>query len=246
MKRFLLSSLLLLPLSVFAEGGLPNQPYIYVAGKAEIETPADMAKIFFDVVARNADQVKANQEVQAKAAKILALLNQRGVAENDVTAQDLRSEPIFEQEETYSRKGNKIVGYSITRSFMIKLRKLGAFAKLVDELIAFGGLEFSQIEAGLSNKKELEDQVWDNALIDARERAEKTLKKMGMKIDSIFALSPSAFPEIPTKIFGGERVVVTGSNIPTAKEHVDPSQYRFEPIVVNESVHVIYLISPVK
>ena len=157
MKRFLLSSLLLLPLSVFAGGGLPNQPYIYVAGKAEIETPADMAKIFFDVVARNADQVKANQEVQAKAAKILALLNQRGVAENDVTAQDLRSEPIFEQEETYSRKGNKIVGYSVTRSFMIKLRKLGAFAKLVDELIAFGGLEFSQIEAGLSNKKELED-----------------------------------------------------------------------------------------
>src|SRR5437867_11024245 len=114
MKRLLLP-LLIFPISLFAGSGLPDKPYIYVEGKAEIETAADMAKIFFDVVARNADQVKANQEVQAKAAKILALLNQRGVAENDVTAQDIRSEPIFEQEENYSRKGNKIVGYSVTR-----------------------------------------------------------------------------------------------------------------------------------
>lgn len=60
-----------LPLSLLAQGGLPSQPYIYVEGKAEIEKPADLVTLRFDVVTRNADQAKANQEVQGKAAKIL-------------------------------------------------------------------------------------------------------------------------------------------------------------------------------
>lgn len=61
--RSFLFALLILPLSALAGDGLPNQPYIYVEGKAEIEKPADMVTLRFDLVARNADQAKANQEV---------------------------------------------------------------------------------------------------------------------------------------------------------------------------------------
>jgi len=43
MKRFLFFSLIICPISLFADGGLPDKPYIYVEGKAEIQKPADMA-----------------------------------------------------------------------------------------------------------------------------------------------------------------------------------------------------------
>ncbi len=68
MKR-LLFACLALPLSVFAQGGLPNQPYIYVVGTAETEKPADMVTLGFDLVGRNADLVKANQEVSSESGK---------------------------------------------------------------------------------------------------------------------------------------------------------------------------------
>src|SRR5438132_1566960 len=55
MKLFLFV-LLTLPLSVFADGGLPTQPYIYVQGTAEIQKPADMVTLRFEVVARAADE----------------------------------------------------------------------------------------------------------------------------------------------------------------------------------------------
>jgi len=108
----------------------------------------------------------------------------------------------------------------------------------VDELIAIGGIEFSGINGGLTNEKEME------------KRAEKTLKPVNMKIDSVFAISPVPIPEISSTIFPKERaeverVIVTGSNIPTAEE-VSPSQYRLAPITVDQIVHVIYLISPAK
>jgi hypothetical protein len=67
-----------------------------------------------------------------------------------------------------------------------------------------------------------------------------------MKIDSVFAVSPEAFPEIQDKIFRSNRVVVTGMNIPTPEDLVDPYHYRFLPVTFGQNVHAIYLISPAK
>src|ERR1700719_4537605 len=97
--KLLLLLCLVIPTTLLAQSGLPSQPYLYVQGRAEIEKPADMVTLRFDLVARNADQTKANQEVQAKANKIFALLKERKIGENDVIAADLKSEPQYEKEE---------------------------------------------------------------------------------------------------------------------------------------------------
>lgn len=242
MKLFLFACLAL-PASLLAEGGLPNQPYIYVEGRAEVEKMADMVTLRFDLVARNPDLAKANQEVQAKAGRILALLNERKIAQNDVIAQDFKSEPQYAEDEDYPRRG-KIIGYKVTRSFEVNVRDVSLFAKLVDELIAPGGIEFSEIDGALSNEKEIRDDVSEKALTNGRERAEKTLKISGMKIDSIFAISPVAFPEIRRKMLGDEGYArATVDRMIVAP---DPMQYRLAPIRVTQSVHVIYLISPAK
>lgn len=228
-----------LPLSLLAQGGLPSQPYIYVEGKAEIEKPADLVTLRFDVVTRNADQAKANQEVQGKAAKILAMLNERKVPKEDVIATDLRSEPQYDDEE----KRGKIVGYSVTRSFTVKVHELAAFPKLVDELLAVPGVDFSGIDSGLAKEKALQDEVGDQALAKARERAERMLEPLAMKLDGIYAVSPVAFPEIQRRLFGSEGAAA-GYATPAEDMRVDPSQYRLAPVTVTQSVHVIYLISP--
>ncbi|HSH40321.1 MAG TPA: SIMPL domain-containing protein [Chthoniobacterales bacterium] len=199
MRLLLLITCVCLPLSLLAQGGLPSQPYIYVEGKAEIEKPADLVTLRFDVVARNSDQAKANGEVQGKAAKILGMLNDRKIPQDDVIATDLRSEPQYADEE----KRGKIVGYAVTRSFSVKVRELAVFPKLVDDLLAIPGVDFSGIQSGLAKEREVEDQVGDQALTKARERAERMLKPLGMKLDAVYAVSPVAFLEIQRKLFGG-------------------------------------------
>ena len=245
MKRLLLA-LFSLPVFAFAEGGLPNQPYIYVEGTAELEKPADIVTLRFDLVARHVDQAKANQEVQTKATKILALFDERKIAQNDVVATNLASEPQYEREDEPESKRGKIVGYRVARSFTAKVREIATFPKLVDDLLGIGGVEFSGIDSGLDTEKELNDEAGEKALKNARERAERTLKTVGMKIDALHAVSPVAFPDIEQKILGRERVVVTGSYIPAESERLDPAKYRLAPIKVTQSVHVIYLISPAK
>jgi uncharacterized protein YggE len=245
MKKLLLLVLASLPLSVLAQGGLPDKPYIYVEGKGEIEKPADMVTLRFDLVARDAEQAKANADVQAKAASIFALIKDRKIAQNDVVAGDLRSEAQFEDDEESSRKRRKLIGYSVTRIFAVTIRDVTIFPKLVDELLAIAGVEFSSVEAGLSNEKQVQDEIGKRALINAREQAEKTLKEIGMKIDSIFAASPVAFTQIQRGIFGsGFPTAETESALPAQSRNA--SEYRLAPINVSQRIHVIYLISPAK
>ena len=233
------------PICLFADGGLPSQPYIYVEGKAEVERPADIVTLKFDVTERDSDRPKANQKTQATATKVLTLLNERKIPEKDVIAQDLRSEPEYEGgEEGTVEKQRKVIGYSVTRSFIVKVRDLGALSKLINDLIAFGTVEFSSIDPGLADERRDREEVSKNALINAHDQAEKTLKLGGMKIDSVYAISPIPFPDIQQQIFRSRTGGVAASERAIAAP--SPLEYRLSPITVSESVHVIYLISPAK
>ncbi len=246
--KIVFCALALLPLSLLAETGLPSQPFIYVEGRAGVEKSADVVTLRFDVVARHPDEKKANAEVQAKANRVFALLKDRKIAIDDVIAESLRSSPQFENEENYQRRG-KIIGYVVTRSFQVKERDIASFPRLVNDLIAVSGAEFSDINSGLQKEPQMRQDLWMKAVANAHEQAENTLKPVGMKIDSVFAISPVPILEITSTIFpkdradGAERVIVTGSNIPTAEE-VAPSQYHLAPVSITQIVHVIYLISP--
>jgi uncharacterized protein YggE len=79
--------------SLFAEGGLPDNPYIYIEGTAEIQKPADIVTLRFEVVSRAADQPKANEQLQAGATKVFGVLNESKITEADVIAETIRTGP---------------------------------------------------------------------------------------------------------------------------------------------------------
>jgi uncharacterized protein YggE len=91
MKRFLFLPLLILPISLFAEGGLPDRPYIYVEGTAEIQKPADIVTLGFELVFRAADQTKANEQLQAGATKVFGVLKESKISDRDMVAESIRT-----------------------------------------------------------------------------------------------------------------------------------------------------------
>jgi len=252
MKTLVICAFALFTLTVVAAGsevaglaGLPNQPFLYVEGKAQIEKAPDLISLHFDISGRNADQGKANQEVQAKAKKLFALFKEAKIEDRDVVAQDLRSEPDYEQDEADQNKRGKLIGYIVTRSFKVNVRDLTKYGKLGDQIMALGGVRLGSISGEVSDRQKIAEELWPKAIANAREQAEKTLKPMEMKLDSVFAVSSIDFGEIKGEFLkSGERVVVTGMNIPTPPDQ--PSEYRLEMIGIESTAHVIYLISPAK
>lgn len=252
MKRFLFLPLLMLPIAAFAESGLPDKPYIYVQGSAESEKAPDIVTLTFDLIGHAPQRSKANDDVQSRAAKVFDMLAKLKISKDDTIADDFRTEEEFEESEG-GRKTQKVIGYVVRRIFQVKVRDVKIFPKLVDDLIATVNAEFSSYESikeGYSKEKEVDKQLWEDAVANSRAEAERTLKNTGMKVDSIYAISPVPIPEITSRMFpkgesGKERVVVTGSNVPTPESRL-PSEYRLTPVYFGQIVHVIYLISPAK
>jgi uncharacterized protein YggE len=234
--------------AALGQGGLPAQPYIYVQGAAEAEKPADMVELRFSVIAVAPDQRTVNAEVQAKAKKVLAMLDATGIAERDVTASGLEVEPQFEEDDDNvpRRRGGlrKIIGYDATRGFEVTLRDLSKFVKLVDDLLALPIDDFDGISEKLSNEKQFHETVQAEAIANARKDAEKTAAASGVKVGQVFAVSPINFGEIHSAIFGegGHSESFSKSVV----QQPDPRAYRFAPVKVSEHVHVIFLIDPLK
>jgi uncharacterized protein YggE len=242
-----------------ANAGLPDKPYIYVRGSAESKKAPDLVTLSFDLVGRAPERAKANDEVQSRAAKVFDMLGKRNIDKNDTIADDFRTEEEFEESEGGARKTQKVIGYVVRRAFQVKVRDIKIFPKLVDDLVANVNAEFSSyggISEGYSKETEIGKTLWEDAVANSRAEAERTLKNTGMKVDSIYVISPVPIPEITSRMFPkgesktgtgaeAEDVVVTGSNIPTPEPRL-PSEYRLTPISFRQIVHVIYLISPAK
>jgi uncharacterized protein YggE len=108
-------------------------------------------------------------------------------------AQDLQSEPKYERDEADQNKRGQLIGYVVTRSFKVNVRDLTKYGKLGDQIMALGGIRLGYISGELSDREKLGEELWPKAIANAREQAEKTLKPMGMKIDSVFAVSSIDF-----------------------------------------------------
>ena len=241
---------ILLPLLVaiasfaFADG-LPTVPYLYVQGSAEVEKKADMVSLRFKLSEVNKEVAAANKAVQAQAAKVFELLKATGIADEDVMAGTIRSEPEYEEAEGNRRVG-KLVGYRVERDFTAKVREVAKFPKLVNDLFALKVGYFDGISEEYSKAKEVKDETWELALKNARAEADKMAKAAGMKVDSVWALSPEPFPLIKNRILG---VLVSTTSLASGasdKKAEAPPEYRLAPVTFSQNVHAIYLISPAK
>ena len=243
MKSIVLA-LLMSALPALADG-LPTQPYIYVQGEAEEERKADVVNLSFKLAATDPDVSKANRAVQAQAQKVFALLKTTGLAEGDTIAAELESEREYEEDSETGKRG-KLMGYRVSRDFSVKVFDLSKFPKLVDDLLALKISEFNSIDESFTKADEMKDAVIEKALANARSRADKIAKASGTKLESVWAVSPVAFPDIYPSIFGGssDRHDTAYSVVP--EEKLEPSEYRLAPVKVSQTVHVIYLTSPVK
>ncbi len=231
--------------AAFADG-LPTVPYLYVMGNADVEKPADIVTLRFRLSELSKDAATANNLVQAQAAKVFDLLRATGVADGEIVAETIRSEREYEEPEG-NRHGGKFIGYRVERDFVVKVRDLPKFPKLVNDLFALKVGFFDGVIGEYSKAKEVKAETWELALKNARTEADRMAKAAGMKVDSVWALSSEPFPEIRGRMLGDSLrhapSVAMGSDVRKAEA---PPEYRLAPVTFSQSVHVLYLVSQAK
>src|SRR5262249_14582189 len=130
--------------------------------------------------AREASDANAKQMTA-----VLAAIKDTGIAERDIQTSRLSLQPQYDS----SKSGNaRLTGFQANNQVTVRT-DIDKLATVLDRAIAAGANEMSGIEFVVSEQSKMLDQARDDAIADARRKAELYAKAAGAKLGNVVSIS---------------------------------------------------------
>jgi uncharacterized protein YggE len=159
---------------------------ISVSGEAQVSVPPDLAQIDAGVTTEAKTAREASEANNAAMGKVLLALKGAGIDEKDFQTSRLSLQPQYAP----NRGGaSAVVGYRAANRVTIKLRDVTKVAGTIDILVAAGANELGGINFMVSAASKLLDEAREQAIADARRKAEIYAKAAGVTLGSPVSIS---------------------------------------------------------
>lgn len=179
--------------------GLPDaqQATISVSGDGEAYGAPDIAVVSFSVVAEAKTVAAAQKDATEKMAAILAFLKKSGIAEKDIKTTSYNFYPKYEWQtkgmsvcyDTYCPPQGKqvLIGYEVTQSVDIKIRKIDDAGMIVGGLGENGATNMSDLTLKVEEEDGLKAEARAEAIAKAKAKADVLAQSLGVKLVRIVA-----------------------------------------------------------
>src|SRR4029077_14386920 len=134
-----------------------------------------------DKTAREASEANAKQMTA-----VLAAIKDAGIADRDIQTSRLSLQPQYDPNKAGTAR---LTGFQATNQVTIRIRDIDSLPTVLDRAIAAGANEMSGIEFVVSEQSELLYQARDEAIADARRKAELYAKAAGAKLGQVVSIS---------------------------------------------------------
>lgn len=164
---------------------------ISVTGEATVSVPSDMAQIDGGVTSEAKTAREASDANNTAMGKVLLALKGAGIEEKDVQTARLSLQPQY----VPNRAGPAaVVGYRASNRVTIRLREVTKVAGVIDTLVGAGANEIGGINFAVSNASKLLDEAREQALADARRKAEIYARAAGVALGAPLSISEESSP----------------------------------------------------
>jgi len=175
---------------------LPDFPFVFAQGQAEIKRPPDIATISFQIEQFDEQAVNALTIVRNRSAELIAFFEAQKINEKDIVAYEIDKRAVRERKD---HKKYKIIGYEITRNFSVKLEDLNRYEQFIKKLLSLDNVTNIKTEFDRRDRKQIEADLLVKAGQDARAQAELMAKGFQTEIGSVFAISQRGFQDLWTE-----------------------------------------------
>jgi uncharacterized protein YggE len=183
----------LLAAPALAQTGPPA--VVTVTGEATVSVPPDLAQIEGGVTSDAKTAREASEANNVAMGKLLLALKGVNIDERDVQTSRLSLQPQNAPNRTGS---SAIIGYRASNLVTIRLRDITKLASVIDALVGAGANEIGGINFMVSQASKLLDQAREQAIADARRKAEIYARAAGVTLGSPLSIteegSPGAMP----------------------------------------------------
>jgi uncharacterized protein len=161
--------------------------FISVTGEARISVPPDLAQIDAGVTSEAKTAREASDANNATMGKVLLALKGAGLDEKDYQTSRLSLQPQYSSAKSGSPAA--IVGYRASNRVTIRLRDVTKVASVIDTLVTAGANEIGGINFMVSQASKLLDDAREQAVADARRKAEIYAKAAGVTLGAPLSIS---------------------------------------------------------
>ncbi|MGA2054284.1 MAG: SIMPL domain-containing protein [Bradyrhizobium sp.] len=196
-----------------AQAQMPAEPaaVISVTGEAHISAPPDLAEIDAGVSSNAKTAREASDANNAAMGKVLLALKAAGIDAKDYQTSRLSLQP----ENSIPKQGTPatVIGYSASNRVTIRLRDVTKVANVIDALVKAGANDIGGINFMVSQASKLLDDAREQAIADARRKAEIYAKAAGVTLGAPLSISEEGAPQ---PMFRTRLAVATAAAAPMA------------------------------
>ncbi len=182
----------LLATPALAQAELP--PAISVSGEASVSVPPDLARIDAGMTTEAKTAREASDANNAAMGKVLLALKGAGIEEKDYQTSRLSLQPQYPPNPVSRTGPSQIVGYRASTRVTIKVHDVTKVANVIDTVTAAGANDIGNINFVVSQSSKLLDDARQQALADARRKAEIYAKAAGVVLGAPLSISEGGPP----------------------------------------------------
>jgi len=173
---------------------LPGQPQaqpapgVSVVGQGIVLAQPNTAHITLGVELVDASLANAQAEAARRQAAVIARLAAAGIPESDIRTVSYTVTPQYD---TRDQNQSVLRGYQVQNLVDVKVGNVSGLGPLIDEAIAAGATRLYGIGFEASNMEELKAQARDQAMQNARAKAEQLARDAGVSLGRPISIEES-------------------------------------------------------
>src|SRR2546423_2955269 len=197
--KFGLSVLLLVPLTGHAQASLATEagvPQISVSARGEVKVSPDRATIQMSVQTRATTAAAAAAENANKQQSVLSALRSLGLSNDQLSTINYN---VYPEQRYDPNKEPVIVGYNVTNTVLVDVRKLNQVGPAIDAALSHGANMITSLQFYASNTETARRTAIAAAIDKARADAETAARAAGGFLGPLLEINVGAYAPPPPR-----------------------------------------------
>jgi uncharacterized protein len=164
------------------------QNTITITAEGKVNAVPDLATINASVITKGSTAEKAQTDSSKKMDAVMKYIEDQGVEKKDIQTSGYNVYPEYD----YNQPGQVITGYVANQTVTIKVRNHDLVGKLLGGLTANGVNQIMGVSYSFDDPDDLKQQAREEALKNAREKAEKLADAAGVRLGKLVSFSENS------------------------------------------------------
>lgn len=198
-----------------------QQEGIWVSGEGKVTAVPDLAIVVLGIEAQAATVTEAQAQASEAMGRVMTALKDNGVAEKDIQTQYFN---VYQRTQWDEIMGEEVViGYQVSNMVTTKIRDIDNAGLIIDAVVTAGGdlTRVNSINFSIDDPSVYLDEMREEAMADAKDRAEQLARLAGVRLGKPIYISESSYwpsPEYPRVYYEG------GMAPPAAPTPISPGE----------------------